>query len=44
METPDNPFDGLLGDLLKILGGQSGGTPWLESARALAVGVAMVGG
>jgi putative hydrolase len=43
METPDNPFDGLLGDLLKILGGQSGGTPWLESARALAVGVASGG-
>jgi putative hydrolase len=43
METPDNPFDGLLGDLLKILGGQGGGSPWLESARALAVGVATEG-
>ena len=44
METPDNPFDGLLGDLLKILGGQGGASPWLESARALAVGVATDGG
>lgn len=40
MEQPQSPFDGLLGDLLKILGGQGGGAPWLESARALAVGVA----
>ena len=43
MDTPDNPFDGLLGDLLKILGGQGGSAPWLESARALAVGVATEG-
>ena len=43
MDTPDNPFDGLLGDLLKILGGQGGSAPWLESARALAVGVASDG-
>ena len=43
MEQPQGPFDGLLGDLLKILGGQGGGAPWLESARALAVGVATDG-
>jgi putative hydrolase len=43
MDGNDNPFDGLLGDLLKILGGQGGGTPWLESAKALAVGVATDG-
>lgn len=43
MEQPQGPFDGLLGDLLKILGGQGGGAPWLESARALAVGVASEG-
>jgi len=35
-----NPFDGLLGDLLKIIGGQGGSTPWLDSAKALAVNVA----
>jgi len=43
MEEPQSPFDGLLGDLLKILGGQGGGSPWLDSARALAVGVATDG-
>jgi len=43
MDGSDNPFDGLLGDLLKILGGQGGGSPWLESAKALAVGVATDG-
>jgi len=43
MDQPDSPFDGLLGDLLKILGGQGGGSPWLESAKALAVGVATDG-
>ena len=43
MDDPQNPFDGLLGDLLKILGGQGGGAPWFESARALAVGVASEG-
>jgi hypothetical protein len=43
MDQPQSPFDGLLGDLLKILGGQGGGTPWLESARALALGVATNG-
>ena len=40
MDQP-NPFDGgLLGDLLKVLSGQAGGSPWLESAKALALGVA----
>jgi putative hydrolase len=43
MDQSQSPFDGLLGDLLKILGGQGGGTPWFESARALAVGVASEG-
>ena len=43
MDDPQSPFDGLLGDLLKILGGQGGGAPWFESARALAVGVASGG-
>lgn len=43
MDESQSPFDGLLGDLLKILGGQGGGTPWFESARALAVGVASEG-
>ena len=42
MSSPDNPFDGFLGDLLKILGGQ-GSNAWLESARTLAVGVASGG-
>ena len=42
MSSSDNPFDGLLGDLLKILGGQ-GSNAWLESARTLAVGVASGG-
>ena len=40
MDQP-NPFDGgLLGDLLKVLSGQAGGSPWFESAKALALGVA----
>ena len=43
MDDAQSPFDGLLGDLLKILGGQAGGAPWFESARALAVGVATEG-
>ena len=38
MDDAQSPFDGLLGDLLKILGGQAGGAPWFESARALARG------
>ena len=42
MSSPENPFDGLLGDLLKILGGQ-GSNAWLDSARALAVSVASGG-
>jgi putative hydrolase len=40
MSDMSNPFDGLLGDLLKIIGGQGGSTPWLDSAKALAVSVA----
>jgi len=43
MDESQSPFDGLLGDLLKILGGQGGGAPWFESARALAIGVASEG-
>lgn len=40
MDQP-NPFDaGLLGDLLKVLSGQAGGSAWYESAKALALGVA----
>ena len=40
MDQP-NPFDaGLLGDLLKVLSGQAGGSAWFESAKALALGVA----
>jgi putative hydrolase len=40
-----NPLQGLLGDLLKVIGGaQTGGaTPWLEAARAMAQGVASDG-
>jgi putative hydrolase len=39
-----NPLQGLLADLLKVVGGASGGaTPWLEAARALAHGVATDG-
>ncbi len=41
MNEPGDPIQGLLGDLLKMIGTQSGtGTPWLEAARALAQGVA----
>ena len=40
MDQP-NPFDaGLLGDLLKVLSGQAGGSAWFETAKALALGVA----
>ena len=39
MSDMSNPFDGLLGDLLKIIGGQGGAAPWLDSAKALAVNV-----
>ncbi len=39
-----NPLQGLLADLLKVVGGAPGGTtPWLEAARALAHGVATDG-
>lgn len=39
-----NPLQGLLGDLLKLIGGaQSGGAPWMDAARALAHGVATEG-
>jgi putative hydrolase len=41
---PPNPLQGLLGDLLKVIGGSpGGGTPWLDAARALAHGVATDG-
>src|SRR6202034_2792410 len=45
-EDPDNPISGLLGDLLKVIGGGARGTaaPWLDAARALALGVATDGG
>jgi putative hydrolase len=41
----DDPMSGLLGDLLKVIGGASrgGAAPWLDAARALAVGVATDG-
>ena len=44
-EDPDNPISGLLGDLLKVIGGAARGTaaPWLDAARALAQGVATDG-
>ena len=43
-EDPDNPISGLLGDLLKVIGGGArGGSPWLDAARALAQGVATDG-
>jgi putative hydrolase len=40
-----NPLQGLLGDLLKMIGGAQGGggTPWMDAARALAHGVATDG-
>lgn len=39
-----NPLQGLLGDLLKLIGGSpSGAAPWLEAARTLAQGVATDG-
>ncbi len=44
MNEPGNPLQGLLGDLLKMIGGsQGGGTPWLDAARALAQSVATDG-
>jgi len=39
-----NPFQGLLGDLLKLIGGsQPGANAWMEAARSLAQGVATDG-
>lgn len=40
-----NPFQGLLNDLLKVIGGAAGGnnTAWLDAARSLAQGVATDG-
>jgi putative hydrolase len=45
-DDPDNPISGLLGDLLKVIGGgpRGAGAPWLDAARALAHGVATDGG
>jgi putative hydrolase len=41
MNEPGDPLSGMLGDLLKMIGSQqSGGTAWLDAARALAQGVA----
>jgi putative hydrolase len=41
---PGNPLQGLLGDLLKMIGSAPGSaTAWLEAARALAQGVATEG-
>jgi putative hydrolase len=41
---PGDPLQGLLGDLLKVLGGAGqGSVPWLDSARTLALGVATDG-
>jgi putative hydrolase len=44
-DDPDNPISGLLGDLLKVIGGGARGAsaPWLDAARALAHGVATEG-
>ncbi|MGH8997157.1 MAG: zinc-dependent metalloprotease [Acidimicrobiales bacterium] len=41
-DDADNPISGLLGDLLKVIGGgaRGAGSPWLDAARALAYGVA----
>jgi putative hydrolase len=44
-DDPDRPISGLLGDLLKVIGGGYGSqAPWLDAARALAQGVATDGG
>jgi putative hydrolase len=38
---PANPLQGLLGDLLKMIGSApGGGTPWMDAAKSLAHGVA----
>jgi len=44
-DDADNPIQGLLGDLLKVIGGGARGSaaPWLDAARALAQGVATDG-
>jgi len=44
-DNPNDPISGLLGDLLKVIGGGAGGSaaPWLDAARALAQGVATDG-
>lgn len=38
-----NPLQGLLGDLLNLIGGAQGGTPWMDAARSLAHSVATEG-
>jgi len=44
MNDPANPLQGLLGDLMKMIGSaQRGEAAWLEAARALAQGVATDG-
>jgi len=41
---PGNPLEGLLGDLLKMIGGAPGGaSAWFEAARSLAQGLATDG-
>lgn len=41
----NDPFQGLLQDLLKVIGGSAGGrSAWLDAARSLAQGVATDGG
>ncbi len=43
-EEPPNPFQSLLGDLLKVVGAAPAGVaPWWEAARSLAFGVATDG-
>lgn len=44
MVTPNDPFGGLLQDLLKLIGGQgAGANAWMDAARSLAHGVATDG-
>ena len=44
MNDPANPLQGLLGDLMKMIGGsQRGESPWMDAARALAHSVATDG-
>ena len=43
-EESSNPLQNLLGDLLKVVGGATGGMPpWWEAAKSLAYGVATDG-